>query len=132
MILKIINIIIKFNLIGKRFFQAKYINLSQRNRGKIPRTQIKKKDKKHPFKLNSSKFPTPPKNNKEIRQLIKIILAYSAKNNKAKPPLPYSTLNPDTNSDSPSAKSKGVRLVSANIVTNQQRNKGKNKIKKGK
>ena len=27
--------------------------------------------------------------------------------------LPYSTLNPDTSSDSPSAKSKGVRLVSA-------------------
>ena len=36
-------------------------------------------------------------------------------------------LKPDTNSDSPSAKSKGVRLVSANVVVNQTKNKGKNK-----
>jgi hypothetical protein len=45
--------------------------------------------------------------------LIKIILAYSAIKIKAKPTLPYSILNPETNSDSPSAKSKGVRFVSA-------------------
>jgi len=32
---------------------------------------------------------------------------------KANPTLPYSILKPETNSDSPSAKSKGVRLVSA-------------------
>jgi hypothetical protein len=44
-----------------------------------------------------------------------MILAYSAKNNKAKPPLPYSILNPETSSDSPSAKSKGVRFVSASL-----------------
>lgn len=69
----------------------------------------------------------PPKKKQEIKYLIKIILAYSAKNNKANPPLPYSTLNPETNSDSPSAKSKGVRLVSANIETHQQRKIGKKK-----
>jgi len=33
-------------------------------------------------------------------------------------------LNPETNSDSPSAKSKGVRLVSAKLEVNQQKNKG--------
>lgn len=44
---------------------------------------------------------------------IKKILAYSAIKIKANPNLPYSILNPDTSSDSPSAKSKGVRLVSA-------------------
>jgi hypothetical protein len=33
-------------------------------------------------------------------------------------PLLYSTLKPETNSDSPSAKSKGVRLVSAKFVIN--------------
>ena len=38
---------------------------------------------------------------------------------RAKGPLLYSVLKPDTSSDSPSARSKGVRLVSANIVTNQ-------------
>jgi len=32
---------------------------------------------------------------------------------RANPNLPYSTLNPETSSDSPSAKSKGVRFVSA-------------------
>lgn len=48
-----------------------------------------------------------------------IILAYSAIKIIANLPLLYSVLNPDTNSDSPSAKSKGVRLVSAKIVVNQ-------------
>ena len=45
--------------------------------------------------------------------LIKIILAYSAIKINANIILPYSILNPETNSDSPSAKSKGVRFVSA-------------------
>jgi hypothetical protein len=48
--------------------------------------------------------------------LIKIILVYSAIKISANSPLPYSVLNPDTNSDSPSAKSNGVRLVSASVV----------------
>jgi len=65
------------------------------------------------------------KNIKPTKNLMKIMLAYSDKNNRAKPPLPYSTLNPETNSDSPSAKSKGVRFVSASIETNQQRKMGK-------
>jgi hypothetical protein len=37
---------------------------------------------------------------------------------RANNPLLYSVLNPDTNSDSPSAKSNGVRFVSANVVVN--------------
>lgn len=53
----------------------------------------------------------------EIRLIAKI-LVYSAIKIKANIPLLYSTLNPDTNSDSPSAKSKGVRLVSARVVIN--------------
>lgn len=43
------------------------------------------------------------------------ILAYSARKNKAKGPPAYSTLKPDTSSDSPSARSKGDRLVSARV-----------------
>ena len=43
------------------------------------------------------------------------ILPYSAINNKANPTAAYSILNPETSSDSPSAKSKGVRFDSANI-----------------
>lgn len=53
------------------------------------------------------------------------ILAYSAIKIRANPPLLYSVLNPDTNSDSPSAKSKGVRLVSAKQEANQTRDNGK-------
>lgn len=50
------------------------------------------------------------------------ILVYSAIKIRANRPLLYSTLNPDTSSDSPSAKSKGVRLVSARLVINHRRN----------
>ena len=57
--------------------------------------------------------------------LIKRILAYSAKKIKAKPPPPYSTLKPETSSDSPSAKSKGVPLVSAKQEINQTKDKGR-------
>jgi len=60
--------------------------------------------------------------------LIKIILAYSAINNRANPSLPYSILNPDTNSDSPSAKSKGVRFVSAKHETSQIKTIGINRV----
>lgn len=44
----------------------------------------------------------------------------------AKPTAPYSMLNPDTNSDSPSAKSKGVRLVSARQEINHMPDRGIN------
>jgi hypothetical protein len=43
----------------------------------------------------------------------KMICPYSAKKNKANDIEEYSTLNPDTNSDSPSVRSKGALLVSA-------------------
>ena len=43
------------------------------------------------------------------------------------PPPPYSTLNPETSPDSPSAKSKGVRLVSAKQEINQINDKGREK-----
>lgn len=43
------------------------------------------------------------------------MLAYSARKNRANGPPAYSTLNPDTNSDSPSVRSKGARLVSARV-----------------
>lgn len=45
-----------------------------------------------------------------------IIFIYSAKKIKANVPELYSVLNPDTSSDSPSARSNGVRLVSASTV----------------
>ena len=48
------------------------------------------------------------------------MFVYSAIKIRANKPALYSTLNPDTSSDSPSAKSKGVRLVSAKFVINQK------------
>lgn len=54
-----------------------------------------------------------------VIKLIIIILAYSAIKIRANDPLLYSVLNPETSSDSPSAKSNGVRFVSANVVVNQ-------------
>lgn len=47
-----------------------------------------------------------------------MILAYSARKNRAKGPPAYSTLNPDTSSDSPSVRSNGARLVSARVEIN--------------
>lgn len=47
-----------------------------------------------------------------------MIFAYSARKNRAKGPPAYSTLKPDTNSDSPSVRSKGARLVSAKVEIN--------------
>jgi len=67
-----------------------------------------------------------------LKNLKKIIFPYSPKNNNAKPILLYSVLKPDTNSLSPSAKSKGWRLVSATIVINQKIIIGKNKKKEKK
>lgn len=43
------------------------------------------------------------------------IFAYSARKNRAKGPPAYSTLKPETSSDSPSVRSKGARLVSASV-----------------
>lgn len=52
------------------------------------------------------------------------ILAYSARKNSAKGPPAYSTLKPETSSDSPSVRSNGARLVSARVETNHIRNRG--------
>lgn len=49
---------------------------------------------------------------------------YSAIKIRAKVPELYSVLNPDTNSDSPSAKSNGVRFVSAREEISHIINKG--------
>ena len=46
---------------------------------------------------------------------IRRILAYSARKNRANGPPAYSTLKPDTSSDSPSVRSNGARFVSASV-----------------
>ena len=49
------------------------------------------------------------KNTNAVKVENAIMLEYSAINNRANKPPAYSILNPDTNSDSPSGKSKGAR-----------------------
>lgn len=46
---------------------------------------------------------------------IRRMLAYSARKKSAKGPPAYSTLKPETSSDSPSVRSKGARFVSARV-----------------
>lgn len=46
----------------------------------------------------------------------KMIMPYSQMKIKEKTPPPYSTLKPETSSDSPSEKSKGVRLLSDRMI----------------
>lgn len=58
-----------------------------------------------------------PKNRTVDSVFINKILEYSARKKRAKGPPAYSTLNPDTNSDSPSVRSNGDRLVSARVDT---------------
>lgn len=58
------------------------------------------------------------------RAFISIMFAYSAKKNSANGPPEYSTLNPETSSDSPSVRSKGARFVSARVETNHMVAKG--------
>lgn len=53
-----------------------------------------------------------------VKAFIRIMLVYSAIKNRANGPAAYSTLKPDTNSDSPSVKSNGARLVSAKVEIN--------------
>lgn len=56
-----------------------------------------------------------PKNRMVESVFMRRMFAYSARKNRANGPPAYSTLKPDTNSDSPSVKSKGARFVSASV-----------------
>ena len=60
--------------------------------------------------------------NREVSRLIIKMFAYSAMKISANMPPLNSVLNPETSSDSPSAKSNGVRFVSAKFVMNQKIN----------
>lgn len=55
------------------------------------------------------------RNRMAVMVFINMMFAYSARKKRAKGPAAYSTLKPDTNSDSPSVRSNGARLVSARV-----------------
>jgi len=66
--------------------------------------------------INPIDFHLSPKLKITVNIDIKIIVEYSAKNKDPNINLLYSILNPETNSDSPSAKSNGGRFNSAKIL----------------
>jgi hypothetical protein len=82
-------------------------------------------------RINKNGIKTqPPKNIITVKTLIRMIEPYSARKKSAKPILAYSTLKPETNSDSASGKSNGARFVSAKIETSHIKNRGKKGITK--
>jgi len=93
---------------GRNFCQHKIINLSYRYRGNLDRINKKIKNKIK-NRIGYMLF----KNRTEVIILKNKIIPYSPTKIKAKGPLEYSVLNPETSSDSPSEKSKGARLHSA-------------------
>jgi hypothetical protein len=108
------------NLIGRNSFHVKYIKLSYRIRGRVARIHTNRVAINIVLRMSAISVisgENPVKNTID-RSLIIKMFAYSAIKISANIPLLYSTLNPDTNSDSPSAKSKGVRFVSAKLVIN--------------
>jgi hypothetical protein len=97
---------------GRMFFQALSIKKSYRYRGKQHRIQTNKKHNIIIFAKNE----LFPKKIQIVKKFKKIIIPYSQIKIKEKTPPPYSTLKPETSSDSPSEKSKGVRFLSAKII----------------
>ena len=121
-------IIIVLSLKGRNLFQVRNINLSYRIRGRVHRIHTKAIAKIDVLKIRNVSermfSGAVPVNSTTLISLIIKMFVYSAIKIRANDPLLYSVLNPETNSDSPSARSKGVRFVSARFVINQIINSG--------
>jgi len=113
-------------LIGKNLFHVKYIKLSYRIRGRVARIHTKSVAMTIVLRIScrlKNKVVDPVKS-VTVNTLINKMFMYSAIKIRANIPALYSTLNPETSSDSPSAKSNGVRFVSARFVMNHIINSG--------
>lgn len=116
------------NATGRNDFQVRAMRLSYRIRGSVARTHTNSVARAVVFRImrmSEIKVIFKLKKIVAVKRLITKILVYSAIKIKANNPLLYSTLKPETSSDSPSAKSKGVRLVSARLVINHSTHTGK-------
>ena len=101
--------VVSVNLMGRNLFHIKYINWSYRIRGNVARVHINMYVISIILLLSiSGLFIIPmvvlPRNIILIRALISKMLVYSAKNSSVNSVAEYSTLNPETNSDSLSVK----------------------------
>lgn len=117
---------------GRKDFQVSCINLSYRMRGNAARIRMHRTDKKTEVK-GSKREGKGSGAHRKVAVIIHIvrILIYSDIKSRANFLALYSTLNPETSSDSPSAKSKGVRWSSARMEMNQTRASGKNRKRTG-
>lgn len=95
---------------------------SYRNRGYEARIHRKLDERSRVFvariKGNNSKGRLSVlgfRNRRVVSVFINMMFAYSARKNNVKGPAEYSTLKPDTSSDSPSVRSNGERFVSAKV-----------------
>jgi hypothetical protein len=114
------------SLSGRKLFHVRYIKLSYRMRGKVARIHTNSVAKIIVLIISCISIINGinPVNKIIESILMKRIFVYSAIKIRANMPALYSTLNPDTSSDSPSAKSNGVRFVSARFVMNHMMNRG--------
>lgn len=105
---------------GRKFFQVRCMSWSYRNRGKEARTQRKTMERRAALSIITEAvrrgwWKVVPKNSTAERVFMRRMFEYSARKNNAKGPPAYSTLKPETSSDSPSVRSKGARFVSASV-----------------
>ena len=105
---------------GRISFHAVIMSMSHRTRGNEQRTQMNT----ILIIIVFNRITLAPRNSMVVINLNKRIIPYSLMKMKANKPAPYSTLNPDTSSDSPSERSKGVRFDSAIQSNIHVRSKG--------
>jgi len=115
---------------GRKHFQVSTMSWSYRRRGKDARIQMKREARISVEEGSRRRWMEgmgidSRRNRVEERSLINRIIMYSAIKISAKAPALNSILNPETSSDSPSAKSKGVRLVSARREINHIKASGR-------
>lgn len=111
------------SVIGKNCFHSRCISWSYRNRGYAVRIHTKHIVSIMVFIIRFAVKVCCELHDGLINKIVDRVFIirmfeYSARKNMANMPLAYSTLNPETNSDSPSVRSNGVRLVSANVEAN--------------
>ena len=108
-------------VMGRKFFHVRDMSWSYRRRGRVARTQTNSLANKRVVEGHRNGVMADVVweiKRTVVSSLMKRIVMYSAMKIRAKLPALYSMLNPETSSDSPSAKSNGVRLVSARIEMN--------------
>ena len=121
----------KDRVAGRNVFHVRAIRWSYRRRGSVARTQTNRAARVVVMEGIRMAFimgeGLRDRNIAAERRLISRMFMYSAIKISAKLPALYSMLKPDTSSDSPSAKSNGVRLVSARIEVNHMAARGMKK-----